>query len=63
MLRIDIGSLSYEKASNSRGFSKSFGEIFYTSNYGILQLTNGLTSTPQMGRMNFVKLQRHVRLK
>ncbi|KDO48068.1 hypothetical protein CISIN_1g0406971mg, partial [Citrus sinensis] len=40
---------SYEKASYSRGFSKSFGEIFYTSNYGTLQLTNGLASTPQMG--------------
>ena len=40
---------SYEKASYSRGFNKSIGEIFYTSNYGILQLTNGLASTPQMG--------------
>ena len=27
---------SFEKASYSRGFNKSFGEIFYTSNYGIL---------------------------
>ena len=27
---------SFEKASYNRGFSKSFGEIFYTSNYGIL---------------------------
>ncbi|GAY60917.1 hypothetical protein CUMW_205780, partial [Citrus unshiu] len=53
MLRIDIGSLSYEKASYSRGFSKSFGEIFYTSNYGTLQLTNGLASTPQMGWNNW----------
>ncbi|KDO44287.1 hypothetical protein CISIN_1g012852mg [Citrus sinensis] len=40
---------SYEKASYSRGFSRNFGKIFDTSNYGILQLNNGLASTPQMG--------------
>ncbi|KAH9767453.1 alpha-galactosidase 3 [Citrus sinensis] len=40
---------SYEKASYSRFFSRNFGKIFDTSNYGILQLNNGLASTPQMG--------------
>ncbi|GAY60021.1 hypothetical protein CUMW_198880, partial [Citrus unshiu] len=39
MLRIDIGSLSYEKASYSRGFSKSFGEIFILL---IMELFNSL---------------------
>uniref|UniRef100_A0A2P2MG00 Alpha-galactosidase n=2 Tax=Rhizophora mucronata TaxID=61149 RepID=A0A2P2MG00_RHIMU len=31
------------------GYINSFYSIFYTSNYGILQLNNGLAQTPQMG--------------
>ncbi|KAK0592206.1 hypothetical protein LWI29_015155 [Acer saccharum] len=34
---------------HAHGFSKSFNGIFDTSNYGILQLNNGLARTPQMG--------------
>ena len=34
---------------HTHGFSKSFNGIFDTSNYGILQLNNGLARTPQMG--------------
>ncbi|KAJ4720215.1 Alpha-galactosidase [Melia azedarach] len=46
-----VGNLlqSYEKSGFSYGFSRSFHKIFDTSNYGILQLNNGLARTPQMG--------------
>ncbi|KAK4852366.1 hypothetical protein QYF36_023336 [Acer negundo] len=43
---------SFEKeptTSDGHCFSKSFNGIFDTSNYGILQLNNGLARTPQMG--------------
>ncbi|KAI9186400.1 hypothetical protein LWI28_016847 [Acer negundo] len=35
--------------SDGHCFSKSFNGILDTSNYGILQLNNGLARTPQMG--------------
>ncbi|CAK7339961.1 unnamed protein product [Dovyalis caffra] len=37
----------YEKGSY--GYSRSFNNIFDTSNYGTVQLNNGLARTPQMG--------------
>ncbi|KAI9182514.1 hypothetical protein LWI28_026105 [Acer negundo] len=47
-----FGFTSFEKeptTSDGHCFSKSFNGIFDTSNYGILQLNNGLARTPQMG--------------
>lgn len=37
----------YEEGSY--GYSRSFNNVFSTSNYGIFQLNNGLAKTPQMG--------------
>lgn len=37
----------YEEGSY--GYSRSFNNVFSTSNYGIFQLNNGLARTPQMG--------------
>lgn len=36
----------------SYGYSRSFNNLFSTSNYGILQLNNGLARTPQMGSLS-----------
>jgi alpha-galactosidase len=40
---------SYEKS----GFQSTFSAIYDTSKYGILQLSNGLAETPQMGFVSF----------
>jgi alpha-galactosidase len=40
----------YEEGSY--GYSRSFNNVFSTSNYGIFQLNNGLARTPQMGSLS-----------